>query len=1110
MSNNPQPNPFIGPRAFEVGEILYGRDRELRQITAQLISERIVLLHSPSGAGKTSLIKAGLIPLMRREKFHVLPVVRVNLEPDLEVTRTPRFNRYIYSVMLSLEEGLPGDQRHTIADLVGLNLAIYLNERPRSVDAPHSNLLIFDQFEEILTVRPTDREGKQAFFAQLGKVLRSSNCWALFAIREDYLGALAPYVRPIPNRLEVTFRLDLLGYEAAIDAIRKPASDVGVDFTAKAAHKLVDNLRSTHVQQPDGQLETVLGPNVEPVQLQVVCFRLWERREVRKNNITLKDVASVGNVDRSLADYYATSVARVAQETGVDQRNIRQWFDNKLITKEGVRGQVLMGGRGSGGLDNTAIRLLENTHLIRSEKRAGKTWFELAHDRLIDPLRKNNAAWFEENLRLFQRQAVVWDQQGRSEGLLLRGKDLVKAEVESNTIRLTKEEQEFLEACRALRKREHRERRQNLWTRLFALSALIAMVVTCAAIIFALLSGFEVVSSREQAQISLAGNLAALSQSYSDSLPVPSSLLALESMELTSPTITPQQEQALRSALQNLGGTRLITQDADLGIIYNLESDPQGNWLAATGWQGTYLWTSDGSPIGSLPGATTSPYQIMQVSHNGKWLVASSDDGKVWLWRMDTGSPFLVDLPNSERQADDLSFSPDDQWLAAGDSNGVRMWNLSSDDPVFVDLPEQKEASDLQFSPMGKWLISHGVTGIALWNIGQGGPIPIPLESFQGLADFIDFSADDNWLAISNTNALQIWNLQSGVPVLTSIPGYAGIPRYMAFSPTGPQWLAIADQEGVTLRDMESGNTYPLALPDGHQSAENLVFANNGKWLVAGESGDIWLWDLTSPQPSLNQILLPDQVYEPDFDPAGEFLISFNFPGTIIYLWDLSSLKAEPLSLRGHENFIITYSFSPDSNTLLTGSADGIIRRWNLAVPMIEPVVRRGYGKSIISLDVSPNGQWLVTGDEGGSIRLWSANDPSIPPVVLAGSPGYSIVNVSFSEDGRWLAAGSYSGQTWLWDMQAASTISGQISSPREVEIEDSNAPVVLSPSYKGRWLAGTGYEGNVRLWDLANIQAGAQILSGTEYKKKFLTSAMMSVGWRLAARVLGRSAYGI
>jgi len=80
MTDTPPPraNPYPGPRAFQRGESLHGRDREVMELLDLLIAERIVLLYSPSGADKTSLIQAALIPELEREGFQVLPIMRVS------------------------------------------------------------------------------------------------------------------------------------------------------------------------------------------------------------------------------------------------------------------------------------------------------------------------------------------------------------------------------------------------------------------------------------------------------------------------------------------------------------------------------------------------------------------------------------------------------------------------------------------------------------------------------------------------------------------------------------------------------------------------------------------------------------------------------------------------------------------------------------------------------------------------------------------------------------------------------------------------------------------------------------------------------------------------
>ncbi len=129
--NNPRPNPYIGPRAFKIGETLFGRDREKNELYDLLIAERIVVLHSPSGAGKSSLVYAGLIPHLEEEGFHVLPVIRVNQERPLDLVKGDdtlgllrQFNRYVFSTLLSIEEGLEPQERTDLVHLARASLEL--------------------------------------------------------------------------------------------------------------------------------------------------------------------------------------------------------------------------------------------------------------------------------------------------------------------------------------------------------------------------------------------------------------------------------------------------------------------------------------------------------------------------------------------------------------------------------------------------------------------------------------------------------------------------------------------------------------------------------------------------------------------------------------------------------------------------------------------------------------------------------------------------------------------------------------------------------------------------------------------------------------------------
>jgi hypothetical protein len=468
-------NPYVGPRPFRFGEPLFGRDFEARDLFYLLNAERIVLLHSPSGAGKSSLISAGLIPRLKQEEFDVWPVIRVNLEPPANAT----VNRYVLSTILSLEEELPENLRRGSEALHALTLDQYVSTRPRRRGAPPNLVLIFDQFEEVLTVDPVATECKRQFFTQLGELLRRREVWALFVAREDYLAPFDPYASLIPTQLRNRFRLDLLGLDAAVESVRKPAQAAGRDYGPDVAEQLVRDLSAVSVQQVDGTFVKQNGHTVEPVQLQVVCRRLWDEMPADDFRVDPEDLERFGDVNNALGAYYDLSVKGVAAGDRFLERQIRDWFNDKLIVRGEIRGQTMQGEAATDELDNQVIRHLLNTHLIRSEKRRAATWYELAHDRLIRPVLQSNNQWYETNLEEFQRRGALWEKSG-SDGLLLVDGDLKKAEAWVQEFRkTTPEEDRFLAASRQRQEiveKEKRHLKKLRWRSILAsVAALIAL-----------------------------------------------------------------------------------------------------------------------------------------------------------------------------------------------------------------------------------------------------------------------------------------------------------------------------------------------------------------------------------------------------------------------------------------------------------------------------------------------------------------------------------------------------------------------------------------------------------------------------------------------------------
>ncbi len=416
-TGRPGANPYVGPRPLRFGERLHGRTRELDRLCDAVVADRVVLLYSPSGAGKSSLLEAGLRPALRAKGFLVAPTVRANLD-------TPG-NRYATSALLSLNEALPADLWQDPDALAGTTLAEYVSSD--SVASLHNGAelcLIFDQFEEVFTLDPVDVTVKTEFFEQLGELLHDRGVWAVIAMREDYIAQLDSYLAVFPRRLATRQRLDFLDERSALAAVRKPAAAVGVQFTDEAAELLVSDLQSVMVTRA-GVLTLQRGLYVEPVQLQVVCSQLWSRLPDGTSTVTKASVEQYADTDNALTQFYSDQVAAVASATREPERLIRDWFEQRLITPQGFRAQTF---DFPGNRSLEVLKALEDNYLIRAEDRRGVQWYELTHDRMIAPIIEGNAEWREARLTPLQKRAAEWDASKRPEGLLVGGDVLTEAE----------------------------------------------------------------------------------------------------------------------------------------------------------------------------------------------------------------------------------------------------------------------------------------------------------------------------------------------------------------------------------------------------------------------------------------------------------------------------------------------------------------------------------------------------------------------------------------------------------------------------------------------------------------------------------------------------------
>lgn len=471
-------NPYVGPRTFtqQESDRFFGRDREASELFSLVMSERLVLFYAQSGSGKSSLINARLVPQLREAGMAVLPIGRVSGELPPGIRQVD--NIFTFNLALSLDESDGPPERFThisiadcLARLTSLDgIHYYFDEQADLSAAGESDeypqtpyVLIIDQFEEIITHHPDRWPDREQFFVQLAEAMRRDPMlWVVLTLREDYVASLDPYASLLPGHLRARFYMQRMSHEAALEAIQKPAEKFGRPFAPGVAESLVDNLRQIRVQSPvPGQAETALGQFVEPVQLQVVCFQLWEKLKDRPPApISRQDLQELGNVDQALGQFYEEAIADVSAKTGVPETELRSWFETQLITEAGTRGAVYRGAHQTGGLDNRAVDMLVSKFLLRAEVRSGGVWYELVHDRLIEPIQLSNQRWRLQQPLL--QMAHDWIESGRVPDKLLESKQL-QAALTSNWRGLGPEVEEFLTASReAQRVRDEQARQKEL------------------------------------------------------------------------------------------------------------------------------------------------------------------------------------------------------------------------------------------------------------------------------------------------------------------------------------------------------------------------------------------------------------------------------------------------------------------------------------------------------------------------------------------------------------------------------------------------------------------------------------------------------------------------
>jgi WD40 repeat protein len=1013
-------------------EIFYGRERLTTELAVKVAGQTtrpgLIVVTGASGAGKSSLLRAGLLPALARglqvqgsERWPcrvMTPTKEPLTELATQLAALGGGNALMIANALATD---PGHAHLTARQAVLASTA--LERRPSATsDSTVRLVLIVDQFEQVFTLMAgTDRDAERKRFItalcamtmNLAGDAQEPPALAVIAVRGDFLDRCAAYPELAVAMQESQFVVGPMTDSDLRLAITGPADAAGLRLEPSLTETVLGDLRAAGTDTAAGVL---------PLLSQAMLLT-WENRD--GNRLTSHGYGQSGGISRAIeisADAVYDGLPASSQVLAREiLRDMTAASRDARLSRRPVTTAALyaLPGVGQSQADEILEKFAAKRLIVLNEGTA-----EIAHDALLTAWPRLRG-WLEEDQASWSLHSQLADDveewsHGRQPDFLYRGIQLAGFQRATSTWAadpdrypaLTATEREFLQASERADNRRIRQR----WAAVAALVILLLASLTGAGLATAAARSANNQANLAAYQRNLAASdeLAAESEQRDGTDPATAAQLAAASWEVL------RTAQARVSMLEVLAQGEIATLDAD--------TDPVSGSISVN---------------------------AIAFNRDGSILATAGVDGKAELWDVAThqqiGAPITaVSDARYNNGVEGVAFSPDGSILATAGGNGTaELWDVATHRQIGAAITTSSNDNGVHgvaFSPDGRILATAGGDGtVRLWDVATRGQIGAPITAVSDPATSygviaVAFSPDGGILATAGSDGTaRLWDVathrQIGAPITAvNDPSQNGVYA-VAFSRDG-RILATAGSDG-TARLWDVATHRRIGAPitavsdtNGNHGVDAVAFSRDGKILAtAGGDGFARLWDVVThgqigaPIPAVSDPGNSGGVNAVAFSPDGRILATAGQDGTA-QLWDAATHQriGAPITAVNDpsDNGVNAVAFSPDGRILATAGQDGTAELWDMATrrQIGAPITAVTPNGGVDAVAFSPDGRILATAGQHGPAELWDiATHQQIGAPITAVTPN-GVDAVAFSPDGRTLATGVGDGTARLWDVE--------------------------------------------------------------------------------------------